>query len=100
MRCVLSRTASGMSTLSSLKTAFTFLKGLAARIVSNSRYDTSATLLIKNLKRLTANDMIKSETATVTYKAITGLTPSYLSNFLTNKSYCYLKICVPSDYRL
>ena len=32
---------------------------------------------------LTVTDMIKSETATLTYKAITGLTPSYLSNFFT-----------------
>ena len=48
--------------------------------MSNSSYDTSATLLIKKLKWLTVTDMIKNETATVTYKAITGLTPSYLSN--------------------
>ena len=52
------------------------LQNRAARIVSNSSYDTIATLLIKNLKWLTATDMIKSETATVTYKAITGLAPS------------------------
>ena len=59
------------------------LQNRAARIVSNSRYDTSATLLIKNLKWLTVTDMIKSETATMTYKAITGLTPSYLANLFT-----------------
>ena len=58
----------------------------AARIVSNSSYDTSATLLIKTLKWLTVTDMIKSETATVTYKAITGLTPSYLSNMFTKNT--------------
>ena len=59
------------------------LQNRAARIVSNSSYDTSATLLIKNLKWHAVTDMIKSETATVTYKVITGLTPSYLSNLFT-----------------
>ena len=62
------------------------LQNRAARIVSNSSYDTSATLLIKNLKRLTVTDMIKSETATMTYKAITGLAPSYLSNLFTKNT--------------
>ena len=62
------------------------LQNRAARIVSNSSYDTSATLLIKNLKWLTVTDMIKSETATVTYKALTGLAPSYLSNLFTKNS--------------
>ena len=59
------------------------LQNRAARIVSNSSYDTSATLLINNLKLLTVTDMIKSETATVTHEAITGLTPRYLSNLFT-----------------
>ena len=62
------------------------LQNRAARIVSNSSYDTSATLMIKNLKWLTVTDMIKSETATMTYKAITGLTPSYLSNLFTKNT--------------
>ena len=59
------------------------LQNRAARIVSNSSYDTSATLLIKNLKWLTVTDIIKSETATMTYRAMTGLPPSYLSNLFT-----------------
>ena len=62
------------------------LQSRAARIVSNSSYDTSATLLIKTLKWLTVTDMIKSETATMTYKATTGLAPSYLSNLFTKKT--------------
>ena len=37
------------------------LQNQAARIVSNSSYDTSASLLIKNLKWLTVTDMIKSK---------------------------------------
>ena len=62
------------------------LQNRAARIVSNSSCDTSATLLIKNLKWLTVTDMIKSETATVTYKAKTGLKPGYLSNLFTKNT--------------
>ena len=62
------------------------LQNQAARIVSNSSYDTSATLLIKNLKWLTVTDMIKSETATMTYKATTGIAPSYLSNLFTKNT--------------
>ena len=62
------------------------LQNRAARIVSNSSYDTSATLLIKNLKWLTVTAMIKSETATMTYKAITGLAPNYLSNLFTKNT--------------
>ena len=62
------------------------LQNQAARIVFNSSYDTSATLLIKDLKWLTVTDMIKSETATMTYKAITGLAPSYLSNLFTKNT--------------
>ena len=62
------------------------LQNRAARIVSNSSYDTSATLLIKNLKWLTVTDMIKSDIATVTYNAITGLAPSYLSNLFTKNT--------------
>ena len=62
------------------------LQNRAARTVSNSSYDKSATLLIKNLKWLTVIDMIKSETATVTYKAITDLTPCYFSNLFTKNT--------------
>ena len=66
----------------------------AARIVFNSSYDTAATLLIKNLKWLTITDMVKSETATVTYKAITGFAPSYLSNlFIKILTEMLISIC-------
>ena len=73
------------------------LQNRAARIVSNSSYDTSATLLIKNLKWLTVTDMIKSETATMTYKAITGLTPSYLANLFTKNTDRNILCCDNSD---
>ena len=61
------------------------LQNRAARIVSNSSYDTSA-VTIKNFKWLTVTDLIKSETATMTYKAITGLAPSYRSNLFTKNT--------------
>ena len=44
------------------------LQNRAARIVSNCSYDTS-------VKWLPLTEMINSETATMTYKAITGLNP-------------------------
>ena len=58
------------------------LQNRATKIVSDCSYDTSATLLIKNLNWLTVTDMIKSETPTLTHKAITGFTSSYLSKLL------------------
>ena len=39
-----------------------------------------------NVKSLTISDMIKSKRAKATYKAITGLAPSYLSNLFTKNS--------------
>ena len=46
----------------------------------------SSTRLIKNLKWRTVSDVIKSETVTAIYKAITGLVPGYVSNLFTNAS--------------
>ena len=63
------------------------LPNRAARIVSHSSYNISASLLIKNLKWLNVTDMIKCETATMTYEAITGLIPSYLSNLFTKNTH-------------
>ena len=51
----------------------------------------SATHLIKNLQWLTVSNMINTETATVTYNAITGLVPSY-SNLFTRNSGCNISI--------
>ena len=57
----------------------------AGRIVTNSSYDVSASNLIKELNWPTVTDMINSETATITYKALSGLAPGYLSNlFMKN----------------
>lgn len=52
-----------------LKCDFDFVVG-AARIVTNGIYDVSAANLIKKLNWPTVTDMIKSETATITDKAL------------------------------
>ncbi len=58
----------------------------AARIVTKSKFDTPATLLIASLKWPTINDIIKSETATTMYKSIHGLAPEYLSNLFVKNA--------------
>ncbi len=62
------------------------LQNRAARIVTNSSFDVSVSNLIKDLKWQTVNDMIKCETATITYKALSGLAPGYLSNIFKKNS--------------
>ena len=58
----------------------------AARIVTNSSYDAPATNLIKELKWPTVHDMIKQEMATIVFKSISGLAPTYLSTLFTRNS--------------
>ena len=62
------------------------LQNRAARIVTNSSYDAPATNLIKELKWPTVHDMIKQETATIVFKSISGLAPTYLSTLFTRNS--------------
>ena len=62
------------------------LQNRAVRIVTNSSYDAPAGKLIKELKWPTVHDMIKQETATIVFKSISGLTPTYLSTLLTKNS--------------
>ena len=62
------------------------LQNRAARIVTNSSYDTLAANLIKELKWPTVHDMIKQETATIVFKSINGLAPTYLSTLFTRNS--------------
>ena len=59
------------------------LQDRAARIVTNSSYDSSASALIKILNWLTVADMIKIETACIVYKSINDLAPDYLSETFT-----------------
>ena len=62
------------------------LQNRAARIVTNSSYDSSASALIKTLNWPTVADMIKVETACMVYKSINDLAPDYLSEMFTNNS--------------
>ena len=59
------------------------LQNRAVRIVTNSCYDAPPANLITELKWLTVHDMIKQETATIVFKSISGLAPTYLSTLFT-----------------
>ena len=67
------------------------LQNRAARIVTNSSYDSSASALIKTLNWPTVADMIKVETACMVYKSINDLAPDYLSEIFTKNSACRRK---------
>ena len=62
------------------------LQNRAARIVTNSSYNAPAANLIEELKWPTVHDMIKQETATIVFKSISGLSPTYLSTLFTRNS--------------
>ena len=55
------------------------LPNCAARIVTNSSYDSSASALIKILNWPIVVDMIKIEIGCIVYKSISDLAPDYLS---------------------
>ena len=62
------------------------LQNRAARVVTNSSYDAPAANLIEELKWPTVYDMINQETATIVFKSISGLAPTYLSTLFTRNS--------------
>ena len=64
------------------------LQNRAARIMTNSSYDSSASALVKTLNWPTVADMIQVETACMVYKSINELAPDYLSQIFTKKSAC------------
>ena len=57
------------------------LQNRAARIATNSSYDSSASALRKTQNWPTVADMIKVETACMVYESINDLGPDYLSKF-------------------
>ena len=67
------------------------LQNHAARIVTNSSYDSSASALIKTLNWPTVAVMIKVETAYIVYKSINDLAADYLSEIFTKNSACSRK---------
>ena len=54
------------------------IQNRAARIVTNSPYDASAAPLIQNLGWSTISQLVKKETAMLTYKSLNSLAPDYL----------------------
>ena len=62
------------------------LHNRAARIVANSSYDAPANVLIQKLNLPTISEIIKRETATIVYKSLNGLVPTYLSNIFVRNS--------------
>ena len=61
------------------------LQNRAARIVTNSSFDTPSNLLIKTLGWKTINELIDTETKTMVFKSLNELAPPYLrSLFLKN----------------
>ena len=67
------------------------LQNHAARIVTNSSYDFSASALIKTLNWPTVSDMIQVETVCMVYKSINDLASDYLSDILTKNLACSRK---------
>ena len=62
------------------------LQNRTARIVTNSGYDAPADALIEKLNWPTIVEIIKRETATMVYKSLDGLAPTYLSNIFSRNS--------------
>ena len=62
------------------------LQNRAARIVTNSGYNAPADALIEKLNWPTIVEIIKRETATMVYKSLNGLAPTYLSNIFSRNS--------------
>ena len=56
--------------------------------MTNSRYNSSASFLIKTLNWPTVADMIQVQTACMVYKSINELAPDYLSQIFTKKLAC------------
>ena len=62
------------------------IQNRAARIVTNSPHDASAAPLIQNLGWPTINNLIRKETATLTYKSLNSLAPAYMRKLFTKHS--------------
>ena len=62
------------------------IQNRAARIVTNSPYDASASPLIQNLGWPTISDLTRKQTATVVYKSLNSLAPAYMTKLFTKYS--------------
>ena len=62
------------------------LQNRAARIVTNSSYDTPLEALIKELKWQTKKEMIRCETATIVFNSFSNLAHKSLSHLFIRNS--------------
>ena len=62
------------------------LQNRAARIVTNSSYDTPSKKLLEELGWKTIDELIKIESEIMVYKSPNGLAPQYLCDFFTKNS--------------
>ena len=62
------------------------IQNRAARITTNSPYDASAAPLLQNLGWPSIKDLIRKETATLTYKVLNSLAPQYLGELFSKCS--------------
>ena len=62
------------------------LQNRAARIVTNSPYDTSAMPLMKSLSWLSIRELIDFDTSNKVYKSVSALAPNYLRNIFQKVS--------------
>ena len=62
------------------------IQNRAARITTNSPYDASAAPLLQNLGWPSIKDLIRKETAALTYRALNSLAPQYLGELFTKCS--------------
>ena len=64
------------------------LQNRAARIITNSSFDTPSRPLIAELGWQTIEELIGSESKTMVFKALNDLAPQYLCNLFTKNSAC------------
>ena len=68
------------------KTSYKNLQNRAARIVTNSPFDSSATSLIQDLGWPTIEELIHRETSVMAYKCLNKLAPNFLSSCISKLS--------------
>ena len=64
------------------------LQNRAARIITNSSFDTSSRPLIAKLGWQTVEELISNESKTMVFKSLNDLAPQYLCNLFTKNSAC------------
>ena len=68
------------------KNALQKLQNRAARIVTNSSYDASASPLLSKLEWPSIDEIIKEETTNIVHKSINNLAPKYQCKLFTRNS--------------